>query len=412
MEFEQFLDNYANLIVTYALNVQPGQTVYINGELIHRDFIFRCAKAAYNKGAKYVGVDFTDPYLSRLRLLETRDEEHLKFTPDYITKKFDDLVDNNDAILRILGSEAPDVLVDVDPKTVNTLNFSYRNYIRRFYEDGIGRSQIQWTLAAAATPAWAKKIFPQLSDADALNALWMHIIKICRADKANCVDLWLNHNQRLKDRAAALTDLKIKELHFEGPDTDLKVGLTPLAIFRGGGDKSTRGISFEPNVPTEECFTTPDWRKTEGFAKITRPFVLNGVLVEGLKMQFKNGELVDCSAKQGLKAFQEYTSSDEGAKRLGEVALVGIDSPVYESGVLFRETLFDENAACHIAFGMAYKFCLDGGTKMTPEEVDSNGCNVSNVHSDVMISSEEVDVTATTYNGERIVLISKGNWVE
>lgn len=412
MEFEQYLDNYASLIITYALNVQPGQTVYINGELIHRDFIFRCAKAAYNKGAKYVGVDFNDPYLSRLRLLETRKEEDLKFTPSFITKKFNDLVDNNDAILRILGSEAPDVLADIDPKSVNTLNFSYRNSIRRFYEDGIGRSITQWTLAAAATPAWAKKIFPQMSDEDALNALWMHIIKICRADKADCVDLWMKHNQRLKDRATALTDLKIKELHFEGPETDLKVGLTPLAVFRGGGDKSTSGVSFEPNVPTEECFTTPDWRKTEGTVKTTRPFFINGVLVEGLKLRFKDGVIVESSAKQGLKTFQEYVSSDEGAKRLGEVALVGIDSPVYESGIVFRETLFDENAACHIALGSAYKFCLDGGTTMTANELDSNGCNVSNVHSDMMISSEEVDVTATTYNGERIVIISKGEWVE
>lgn len=412
MEFENYLDNYANLLITYALNVQPGQTVFIQGELIHRDFIFRCTKAAYDKGAKFVSVDFIDPYLQRLRLLETQNEEDLKYTPPFITKKFEDMVDQNQPILRILGSEAPDVLTDIDPRSVNALNNSYRHSIRKFYEDGIGRSQVQWTLAAAGTPAWAKKLFPELTETEALNKLWMHIIKICRADQSNCVDLWLAHNQRLKDRAAALTDLKIKELHFEGPETDLKVGLTPLAVFRGGGDKNSRGISFEPNVPTEECFTTPDWRRTDGHVKTTRPFLLNGVLVEGLKIEFREGEVVDCSATQGLKTFQEYISSDEGAKRIGEVALVGIDSPVYQSGVVFRETLFDENAACHIAIGMAYKFCLDGGTTMSEGELEHNGCNVSTVHSDMMISSEEVDVTATTYDGERIVLISKGKWVD
>lgn len=412
MDFDQLLDNYAQLIIGYGVNVQPSQVVYIQGELIHRDLIYRCAQAAYQQGAKYVGVDFIDPYLNRLRLLKTASQDDLKYVPPFLTKKFDDIVDNCDVLLRILGSEAPDVLADVDPKLVNTLNFNYRNAIRRFYDEGIGRSKVQWTLAAAATPAWAKKIFPEFSEAEAVKRLWKHIFTICRADQLNCIEAWKDHNKKLTQRAAALTEMKIKTLHFEGPETDLKVGLTPQAIFRGGGDKNQKGFTFEPNIPTEECFTTPDWRKTEGSVKTTRPFFLNGVLVNNLKMRFKEGELVEFSATEGEKTFAEYIASDPGAKRLGEVALVGIDSPVYQSGVVFRETLFDENAACHVAIGMAYRFCLEGGTTMDDAELSNLGLNVSNVHSDMMISSEEVDVTATTYNGERIALIHQGRWVE
>ncbi len=411
MDFDQLLDNYAALVILYGLNVQPGQVVHIQGEMIHRDFIFRCAKTAYKAGAKYVAVDFIDPYLTRLRLLDTPSEEGLKYVPPYIAKKFDDIVVSNEPLLRIIGSEAPDVLADINPKDVNTVAIHYRNAIRRFYEEGIGRSKIQWNLAAAATPAWAKKLFPELSDQEALKTLWGHIFKICRVDRPDFIALWQEHNKKLKERAAVLTSLKIKELHFEGPETDLRVGLTPHSIFRGGGDKSSYGFLFEPNIPTEECFTTPDWRKTEGYVKTTRPYFLNGVMVEDLVLHFREGEIVDFSAKQGENTFKEYISSDEGAKRLGEVALVGIDSPIYQSGVVFRETLFDENAACHIAIGMAYRFCIEGGTAMSNEELDTLGCNNSNVHSDMMISSEEVDVIATTYNGERIVLIHQGHWV-
>lgn len=412
MEFDLLLDNYAELLICHGLNVQEGQVVNVQGEMIHRDFIFRCVKAAYKRGAKYVGIDFIDPFLTRLRLVQSNSPEYLKYVPEFITKKFNDMVDHSETILRILGSEAPDVLVDLNPKLVNSLNFNYRNSIRRFYDEGIGRSKVQWNLGAAATVAWAKKVFPELSDSEALHKLWGHIFSICRVDQPNFLDLWSNHNAKLKARAKALTELKIKELHFEGPGTDLKVGLSNQALFIGGGDKTPQGIAYEPNIPTEECFTTPDWRKTEGHVRTTRPFFMNGVLVKGLRLVFKAGELVEFSAEEGQQTFEEYISSDAGAKHLGEVALVGIDSPVYQSGTVFRETLFDENAACHIAIGSAYRFCLQGGPVMSDEELDKLGCNFSNVHSDMMISSEEVDVTATTYGGERIVLLHQGQWVE
>ena len=205
--------------------------------------------------------------------------------------------------------------------------------------------------------------------------------------------------------------MKIKELHFTGKGTDLTVGLSENAIFKGGTDESPRGVPFEPNIPTEEVFTTPDYRVTRGRVQTTRPFLINGKLITDLSLEFTDGEISSFSATNGEDTFREYINSDEGSKRLGEVALVGVDSPVYQSGLVYQEILFDENAACHIAVGSAYKFCIDGGDTMTKEELTAIGCNESTVHTDMMISSEEVDVTAKTYSGETVELIKAGKWV-
>lgn len=412
LDFDTQLENYADLLVTQGLNIQPKQIVYLHGELIHRDLLFRLARAAYRRGAFYVGVDFTDPYLTRLRLLSSSDKESLAYVPPFITKKFDDIVDEKAALLRLIGSEEPDALADLDPGDVNMMQLHYRKGLRRFYHEGIGRSLIHWTIGAAATPQWARKVLPHLSEKEALQALWQQLFTICRVDTPDYLERWQRHNATLQKRAKALTDLKIKELHFEGPNTDLYVGLSPLARFQGGSSIGPRGVEFEANIPTEECFTTPDWRQTRGHVKTTRPFFINNQLIQDLELTFDHGEICHFTASEGTKTFAEYIGSDPGGKRLGEVALVGIDSPIYQSGLVFRETLLDENAACHIAVGFAYRFCLDKGTQMSDPELEALGCNTSSVHSDMMISSEEVDVTATTYGGERIVLIHEGRWVE
>jgi len=242
--------------------------------------------------------------------------------------------------------------------------------------------------------------------------LWDEIFRICRADRPDALALWREHNRTLTRRANRLNELKIKTLHFKGPGTDLRVGLSPQSRFQGGSDTGPRKVEFEPNLPTEEVFTTPDWRATEGTARATRPFLINGKLIEGLTLRFEHGRIVEFQAAQGAETFGEYTASDEGANRLGEVALVGIDSPIYQSGLVFEEILFDENAACHIAVGSAYKFCLARSERMTDEELAAIGCNESTVHTDMMISSEEVDVTAETRAGVLVPLLVQGAWVE
>jgi aminopeptidase len=411
MSFEEKLTNYANLLVCHGMNVQPGQCVNITAEVIHRKLVEKVAEAAYKRGAKYVHVDFIDPYQTRLRLSESKKDEFLQYVPAYIPKKYEDFIDEHTTVLRLTGSEEPDLLADLPAQKVNTLQSYYRQSLKKYYAEGVGKSKIQWTVAAAATPKWGKKVFPELSEEKACDALWDAIFTICRADRPDCLEIWKKHNKALKDRAKKLTELKIKELHFTGPGTDLKVHLSDKAIFKGGGDRTPQGIDFEANIPTEECFTTPDYRFTEGRVRVTRPVLVGGNFVSGLELEFKNGVITKFSAKTGEESFAAYIASDVGAKRLGEVALVGIDSPVYQSGRVFQEILFDENAACHIAIGFAYRFCIQGGADMSAKELEEIGCNDSHVHTDFMISTEEVDVCAKTHEGAGLDIIRKGKWV-
>jgi aminopeptidase len=410
-DFKRQLAAYAEVLVAHGLNVQPGQIVNISTEPYHRDFSLLVAEAAYKKGAKFVNIDLADPKALKLRIEHSKNED-LSYVPAYTTSKYSELVDTVAANLKILGPEEPDLLADLDPKKINIQRLHQRLAIQYFYDEGIGKSKVHWTVAAAATPKWGQKVFPNLNLTEAEAALWREIFSICRVDKSDYMREWREHNERLRHRAKRLTEMKIQTLHFKGPGTDLKVGLSNRALWKGGTDRSPRGVEFEPNIPTEESFTTPDFRVTEGKVRTTRPFLINGKLIEGLEVEFQKGMISSFKAKSGADTFKEYISSDIGAKRLGEVALVGTDSPIFRTGLVFEEILFDENAACHIAIGSAYKFCIENGSSLDSKEAESIGCNESNVHTDMMISSEEVDVFATDFAGRTIQLIRSGAWID
>lgn len=412
MNFEEKLQNYAILLVKHGLNIQKGQSVNLAGELIHRDLLNKVAKEAYKAGAKFVNIDLIDPEHARLRLLESKEVGYLEYVPPFVPAKYEALIDENGAALRFQGSEDPNSLSDIDPKSINHMQHHFRKSLKRYYDEGIGGSKVHWTVAAAATPKWGKRVFPELTEDEACMALWEEIFCICRVDKPNFLALWEEHDKKLQKRAQILTDLKIKELHFTGKGTDLRVFLSEKARFRGGSDVGARNVAYQCNIPTEECFTTPDYRYTTGKAKVTRPFFVNGKLIEDLTLEFREGKIVGFDAKEGKETFAAYINSDEGACRLGEVALVGIDSPIYESGRVFEEILFDENAACHIAVGFAYRFCIKGSENMDADALEAVGCNTSSVHTDMMISDEQVDVIATTFSGEKIPLIIQGKWQE
>jgi aminopeptidase len=407
--FDSDFHRYAELIAAHGLNVQRGQMVNINTEPIHRDFALLIAEKCYERGAKFVDIALADPRNDRLRIDKSQGTD-LSFVPDYYTKKFVELTDKQACNLRIIGMEFPDLLSAADPTRVQTLTINRQKAIKYFFDNGVGRSQVHWCVVAAATPLWGKKIYPALTPEKACEALWQDILAMCRADKPACLDLWREHNERLQRRAKKLTEMKIKELRFVGPGTDLVVGLTDRAIWKGGQERSARGLWFEPNLPTEEVFTTPDFRRTSGHVRATRPFMINGKMIENLSAKFENGAIADFMASGGADTFKAYISSDEGARRLGEVALVGIDSPVYKAGKVFQEILFDENAACHIAVGQAYKFCIEGGTDLDSAGAAAGGCNESAVHTDMMISNADVDVSATLYDGRALTLIQAGEW--
>ena len=408
-EFLTKRKRYADLLVRFGLNVVPGQVVNIAAEACNREFALEVVDAAYKVGAKFVNLDLTDQRLLRSRILNSA-EQDLSYVPSFLSVKYKDLVDDACANLKIIGSEDPEILSDLDPKRLNVVRLNQHLAIKYFYDEGIGKSKVHWTVAAASTEGWAKKLFPELEPRVGCQKLWNYIFDICRVNESDYLEQWQRHDKTLHERAEKLNSLKLKTLYFSGPGTDFRVGLSTRALFKGGSDVGPRGVNFEPNVPTEEVFTTPDFRMTEGHVSTTRPFLVNGRLIQGLKMEFSKGVIKSFTAEQGEETFREYISSDEGAKRLGEVALVGIDSPVYKSGVVFEEILFDENAACHIAVGSAYKFCIKDGTTLSKEELDKIGCNESTVHTDMMISSEEVDVEGESCDGTKVMLIEKGEW--
>ncbi|KIC72811.1 Aminopeptidase PepS [Neochlamydia sp. TUME1] len=411
MDFKQKLYTYAQLLIEHGLNVQKGQIVNITAEICHRELTHLLCQIAYRRGAKHVNVDFIEPRLIRTRLLDSIEDDDLAYVPHYLSQKYEEFVKEGAAVLRLIGSELPDNLTDLNPQKINTLSNSNFKALKKYYTEGVSKSKVQWTVAAAATPQWGKKVFPELEEAKACEALWEQIFKICRADQPNCLELWKKHNSVLQARAKHLTKMKIRELHFTGPDTDLKVFLSPQALFVGGGSQGPGG-EFEPNIPTEECFTTPDYRLTAGKVKVTRPVLVNGKIVKDLHLEFKEGKLVHFEASEGEENFARYIDNDAGSRFLGEVALVGTDSPIFQTGKIFEEILYDENAACHIAVGFAYSMCIDGGPLMSPEQLANIGCNVSTVHVDMMISDEHVDVEATTYEGKKVKLICKGQWMQ
>jgi aminopeptidase len=405
------LNRYADLLVAHGMNVQPKQYVQVSGSVCHRELAYRIAEAAYRHGAKFVQLDLVDDRITALRTKMAADET-LDFVPSFVPDKYRELLNEHAAVVSLVGPEDPDLYASLDASKLNRQQAARRRAIQFYFEQGIGRSKVHWLVAGAATPLWAKKIFPDLSPDAACARLWEAIFSICRVDTPDYLQRWQKHNRELQQRAHRLTELKIATLQFTGPGTDLRVGLTKKARWVGGSEKGPYGAHFEPNIPTEECFTTPDWRLTEGMARVTRPFFIYGQLVEGLQLEFRKGEISSFRASKGEAIFREYINSDAGACRLGEVALVGVDSPIYQSGLVFHEILYDENAACHIAVGNAYNFALEGGPQMSTEELTALGCNVSITHTDMMISSEEVDVTATTHDGREVPLLRQGAWVQ
>ncbi len=410
INFERSLERYAELIVRKGCNVQPGQILYMGADVQSCDFAVKVAEAAYEAGARYVQVDLNDERFQRARIAES-EERFLDHVPRHVPVRMDEAVEEQGAMVRLVGSGDPSVLAGLDAERANRCRLALHKAVQRFHDEGIGRSAVQWCVASAATIGWAESIFDDLKGEPAREELWRQLLKIVRADRDDCLAAWDRHSDDLGRRSEALNRLGLDRLMFTGPGTDLTVGLSERARFEGGQARSQRGKDFIPNLPTEEVFTTPDWRRTEGNVRVTRPFLVNGTLIQNLVMKFEKGVLVDFNADTGADVLKAYVDSDEGARRLGEVALVGVDSPVYQSGHVFREILLDENAACHIAVGNAYKSCIDDGVNLSKKELEEIGCNSSTAHTDMMISNEEVNVIGVTRDGGEVELLREGAWV-
>jgi aminopeptidase len=338
----------------------------------------------------------------------------LKFYPSYKAVQADQLVDSKGCMLAFMSHDEPDLYADLSPDQQSRLNemlVARREATRRMRDEGVLQRAVSWCGAGAVSPNWAAKVFPDLSGQDAIEALWADIFRMTFADQEDCSQLWAQHLDTLAWRARQLNQRALRKLRFLNLalGTDLEVTLSEKARWVSGSTTTASGISVCLNIPTYEVFTTPDWRGTEGTVAITRPVMINGSLVEGLRLRFEHGEIVQAEATRNLAAYQALidTAGDATARRLGEVALVGVDSPIYQSGRLYQHTLYDENAACHIATGMAYTVGLDQGDRLAAEELDALGCNRnSRTHQDIMISDDQ-----TTVLGDGQELLVRGRWV-
>jgi aminopeptidase len=406
--FEQKLDRLAQIAVHSGLGLAPGQELVMTASIDALPLARRITEHAYRAGASLVTTLFAD---EESQLLRYRYGADVTFdaAAAWLYEGMAAAYKSGAARLAIAGGN-PSLLAKEDPEKVGRANRAMSKAYRPALEL-ITRHEINWTIVSAATPAWAAAVFPDLSQEQALRKLWDAIFAASRADQADPVAAWKKHDAGLHASADRLNAKRYAALHFRGPGTDLKVGLADDHLWLGGGTLAGNGRYCIANMPTEEVFTTPHKDRTEGTVTSTKPLSYQGTMIEGIAVRFKGGKIVEAHATKGEQVLQRMIETDEGARRLGEVSLVPDSSPISASRLLFLNTLFDENAACHIALGQAYSTCLKDGDKLTPEGLAAKGANDSLIHVDWMIGSNRVDVDGITASASAEPVMRKGEWV-
>ena len=406
-DFETRLDRLAQVAVHSGLGLAPGQEVVMTASTDALPLARLIAKHAYQAGASLVTILFTDEEAQLLRYRYGADPT-FDTAAAWLYEGMAAAYRGGAARVAITGGN-PALLSKEDPEKVSRANRAMSKAYRPALEL-ITRHDINWTIVSAATPAWAAAVFPDLPANEGLKKLWDAIFAASRADQADPVAAWKRHDSKLHEWANRMNERRFAALHFKGPGTDLKVGLADDHLWLGGGTTAGNGNYCIPNMPTEEVFTTPHKDRVEGAVRSTKPLSYQGTLIEEIAVRFEGGKIVDAHAAKGEQVLQKMIETDEGAPRLGEVSLVPNSSPIAASGMLFLNTLFDENAACHIALGQAYSSCVKNGDKLTPEELAAKGANDSLIHVDWMIGSGEVDVDGITAAGTAEPVMRKGEW--
>lgn len=402
------LEAYTEVVLSGALSLKKGDRLWIRSEPVHMKLVEILTEKAYRKGAEYVKVSLEDPCFSRIRLDNSAEDEFLDYVPGYTGAMFEAVVNEGWRSLALRGPSQPDLMQGADPGRLGRMTKA-ASIARRNFLTAISANKVPWNVCLAPTEAWAAKVLGDSNDWE--KRIWDVLVPILRLDAGNPAEAWRTHDIELKRRASFLNGGNFSCFRFTGPGTDLTVGIAPDRKFCGGSSTSSDGTVFFPNIPTEEVFTTPDMNATEGEVVCTRPVTVLGAQVEGAWFRFSRGRVTDCGASKNGEVLRKYIETDPGASMLGEVALVGTDSPIYSSGFVFHNILFDENATCHIALGNGYTNCILGGTQMSPDELSATGCNQSLVHTDFMIGGETVDVTGITADGSETVIMSKGEFV-
>ena len=403
------LARLADVAIRVGLNLRPGQEVVMTASIDALPLARLITEAAYKAGASLVTTLFSDDQqaLSRYRHASP---EAFDTAPGWLFDGMAEAFRRGAARLAIVG-EDPALLAGQDPALVARANRARAQAYRPALEL-ITASAINWSLVPYASPAWARAMFPELPEPEAVEKLWAAIFAATRVDQPDPVAAWAAHNAALLARRGKLNARRYAALRFRGPGTDLTVGLADQHSWMGGQSAALNGITGNPNIPTEEVFTTPHAARTQGHVSATKPLAYQGTLIRDIRVRFEGGSIVEAQASTGQEVLERMISSDEGARRLGEVALVPASSPISRSGLLFLNTLFDENAASHIALGQAYSKCFTDGDTITPEQFTARGGNSSLIHVDWMIGSAEVDVDGIRADGGSEPVMRSGEWAD
>lgn len=404
----EMLKKYAELVVKTGINLQEKQQLFINSPIECADFARMIAEKAYEAGAINVIVDYNDEKLSLIKYNKATMESFEK-EPKYLALAREQLIKEKTGFVSIAASD-PELLSGVDPNKISTQVKTISRTMKKA-SAAMMSNEVPWCVVSVPTKGWAKKVFPDLSEADAVEKLWESIFSIVRADKESPASAWEEHLSKLENRRNYLNEKNFKYLYYKSEGTDLVVELPEGHEWLAGAEYSKDGVRFVANMPTEEVFTLPKRDGVNGCVTSKKPLNYGGNLIDNFKLTFKDGKIVDFSAEKGEEILKGLLDTDEGARYLGEVALVGYNSPISNSKLIFFNTLFDENASCHFAFGKAYPSCLKGSDNMSEKELIEKGVNDSLTHIDFMVGSAELEIIGETANGEKVQVFKNGDWV-
>ena len=403
-DIAELMKRYADVAIRVGVNLQPGQYVLIQGKLEHAPLVRVLTERAYEAGARYVTVIYHDDHV-RKAMISHADDQALSWSPPHLLAAMQHIEDHGGARITVTGDAEPALLSDLDPARVGKAKMVELSHLNM---GQVNRRSVSWTIVACPNAGWAQAA---LGEPD-VERLWDAVAQATRLHEDDPVAAWQEHIARLAQRVEAMNSHAFDLLHYEGEGTDLTVGLHRDGRWVSGDFTTAWGVPHVPNLPTEEIFSTPDFRRVEGIVAATRPLQLSaeGVTVNGLRVTFENGRAVKVEASTGGEVVEAQMAIDEGGARLGEVALVDRASAVGATGVTFNNTLFDENATAHIAYGSAYTFCVDGVQGLSPDELMARGINHSTVHTDFMIGGPGVTITGITQGGDRVTIIEQDTW--
>ncbi|HHY81521.1 MAG TPA: aminopeptidase [Clostridiales bacterium] len=402
------MEKYARLLVKTGINLQPNQTLVISSPIECAEFARIVSETAYREGAREVVMNWNDELSSKIRYLYAPDEIFDEF-PQWRKEFYLSYAGMGAAFLSISASD-PELMKDVNPDRIARANKVFRRELKEYSERLMSNQNI-WCIASIPTVSWAKKVFPNHPVDEAVEKLWEAILKSVRADLPDPIEAWDRHKAVLKRNIDLLNKMQLQWIHFKNNlGTDLKIELPKNHIWMGGSDLSADGVEFIANMPTEEIFTAPSRKGVNGRVVSSMPLNYNGNLVEDFSLTFKDGEVVDIQAGKGYATLKQIIDTDEGSRYLGEIALVPYDSPISNMGILFYNTLFDENASCHLALGKAYPVCLQGSEAMSREELIDAGINDSLMHVDFMFGTPDLQIEGMTEDGKMVNIFRDGNF--